>query len=277
MVERIRLGEDNAARKLRRSLRETGFALLRNPPIATDLVQRLEAKWLVFFSTAGKTEYAAPKRSESQAGYLSLARAEKAIGADVADLKECYQHSPGGRLPPGLVGDVLAYRAKAIQTGRMLAHWIAGSNSRQTRALQADRDWVDDHATLLRIVHYPPTPDETDGAVRAAAHRDINLLTLLPISQQPGLEVRQRDGQWTALHAEPGTCVVNAGDMLAELTGNDFPSTEHRVVNPPSSANVSRIAMPVFLTPNFAQPLSARHTAGSYLEERLQAIYGHSE
>jgi isopenicillin N synthase-like dioxygenase len=109
--------------------------------------------------------------------------------------------------------------------------------------------------------------------VRAAAHEDINMLTVLPVSRQPGLQVLSRDGSWSDVPGGPGDVVINAGDMLQEATGRALPSTTHRVVNPDdATANVSRIAMPYFLAPDLELRLSERYTAGSYLRERLELL-----
>ena len=133
-----------------------------------------------------------------------------------------------------------------------------------------------DAASLLRILHYPPlTGDEEENAVRAAAHEDINMITLLPVAEQPGLQVRDTDGTWIDVASIPGELVVNSGDMLREITAGYFPSTTHRVLNPGDNiANESRISIPFFLTPRFEIRLSEKYTSGSYLEERLKLITG---
>jgi isopenicillin N synthase-like dioxygenase len=128
--------------------------------------------------------------------------------------------------------------------------------------------------TLLRVLHYPPLGgDEEEGAVRAAAHEDINLITLLVAATAPGLQLRDARGDWHDVPADPGTIVVNAGDMLQMATDGHYRSTSHRVVNPPArEASRSRLSMPLFLHPRKEVRLSDRHTAGSYLEERLREI-----
>ncbi|TMO80809.1 2OG-Fe(II) oxygenase, partial [Pseudoalteromonas ruthenica] len=82
--------------------------------------------------------------------------------------------------------------------------------------------------TLLRILHYPPmTGDEEPGAIRAAAHGDINLLTVLPASNEPGLQVQKTDGGWLDVPCDFGSLIINIGDMLQEASGGYFPSTIH--------------------------------------------------
>ena len=107
-----------------------------------------------------------------------------------------------------------------------------------------------DH-TLLRVLHYPPlTGDEEPGAVRAAAHGDINLLTILPAATEPGLQVMGKDGEWHDVPCDFGLLIVNIGDMLEEASGKYYPSTLHRVLNPTGqAATKSRISLPLFLHP----------------------------
>lgn len=105
--------------------------------------------------------------------------------------------------------------------------------------------------SILRLLHYPPIQDAPPGAVRAAAHEDINLITLLVGSEQPGLEVQRRDGVWIPAPSGDELIICNVGDMLERLTNNVLPSTTHRVVNPqPPLDRHSRYSLPFFLHPN---------------------------
>ena len=127
---------------------------------------------------------------------------------------------------------------------------------------------------MLRIIHYPPLR-ETDSpqAVRAAAHEDINLLTILCAATSPGLQASDVDGNWFDVPTDPGMIVVNTGDMLQMATDGYFPSTTHRVINPPDDKRkTSRLSMPLFLHPHDHVKLSESHTARSYLTERLEEI-----
>ena len=149
-------------------------------------------------------------------------------------------------------------------------------------------DTVVDHGnSILRLLHYPPIPADAEG-VRAGAHEDINLITLLLGAEEAGLQLLDRNGQWLAIHPPEGALVVNVGDMLQRLTNNVLPSTTHRVVNPPPERRgFSRYSMPFFLHPNpeflietlpstisadnpnhYPQPI----TAHDYLHERLVEI-----
>ena len=126
--------------------------------------------------------------------------------------------------------------------------------------------------SLLRILHYPPVEDAEPGAIRAAAHEDINLITLLLSGSKPGLQARDSDGAWHDIACDPGMITINNGDMLALATGNHFPSTTHRVTNPDAGQNVSRYSMPMFLHPRPDAPLTADVTADQYLQKRLKEI-----
>ena len=129
----------------------------------------------------------------------------------------------------------------------------------------------------------PVVPDTPEGAVRSAAHEDINFLTLMPAARGAGLQLLDRDGTWLPIKADPSTLIVDSGDMLARLTNGVIPATTHRVVNP-EGPNVSRYSMPFFMHPTLGTsldvlpscrshaPVPPPITAGELLDERLRAI-----
>jgi len=120
-------------------------------------------------------------------------------------------------------------------------------------------DTVRDGNSVLRLIHYPPVPADSP-AVRAAAHEDINTITLLIGAEEAGLELLDKQGNWRPVTPKPGELAVNIGDMLQRLTNNRLPSTTHRVVNPaPERRGHSRYSMPFFL-----------HFRPDYLIETLQ-------
>jgi isopenicillin N synthase-like dioxygenase len=141
--------------------------------------------------------------------------------------------------------------------------------------------------SILRVLHYPPISGDVPN-VRAGAHEDINVITLLLGAEEPGLQLLDRDGQWLPVTPPPGCIVINIGDMLQRLTNNKLPSTSHRVVNPSAErARFARYSMPFFLhfNPDFLietvpQCISAQHpdhypdaiTADAYLQQRLREI-----
>jgi isopenicillin N synthase-like dioxygenase len=130
--------------------------------------------------------------------------------------------------------------------------------------------------TLLRVLHYPPLQgNEEPGAVRAAAHGDINLLTILPAATEPGLQVLGKDDAWHDVPCDFGLLIVNIGDMLEEASGKYYPSTVHRVLNPTGEgAKKSRISLPLFLHPRRDVVLSERYTVESYFNERMEELRG---
>ena len=146
-------------------------------------------------------------------------------------------------------------------------------------------NFIKDGNSILRPIHYPPITDEPkDGAVRAAAHGDINLITLLMGSQGKGLQVQNHNGDWIDAIAAPDEVVINVGDMLSRHTNNKLKSTIHRVVNPPRELwGTSRFSIPFFMHPVSDMPLKCLEncideknpklyediTSGEFLHERL--------
>ena len=135
-------------------------------------------------------------------------------------------------------------------------------------------DCVRDGTTVLRIINYPEMDEPpVPGAVRAAAHEDINLMTLLPASTRPGLQLLTREGQWLAVDAPAGALICDTGDMMQLLTHKRLPATTHRVVNPEQNDG-GRLSMPFFVHPRNDFVLEVVDgeaiTAGAFLDERLR-------
>jgi isopenicillin N synthase-like dioxygenase len=130
------------------------------------------------------------------------------------------------------------------------------------------------HNTLLRLLYYPPlTGNEPQGAIRAAEHEDINMLTLLPSATAAGLQVKDVKGGWHDVPCDPGTIVVNVGDMLQRCSQHYYPSTTHRVINPEGEfARQPRLSMPLFLHARPEVKISPTQTAQEYLDERLREL-----
>jgi isopenicillin N synthase-like dioxygenase len=143
---------------------------------------------------------------------------------------------------------------------------------------------VEDGNSVMRLLHYPPVPAEAEGRIRAAAHEDINTITLLLGAEEAGLQLLARDGRWLPVSPPEGALAVNIGDMLQRLTNGRLRSTTHRVVNPVGErARHARYSMPFFLhfRPDFLIDSEAELgvprietpiTAHDYLEERLREI-----
>ncbi|MBH9575928.1 isopenicillin N synthase family oxygenase [Inhella proteolytica] len=265
----------DAAERFTRSLHETGFGVLKNHPIPQELVERIYKTWLEFFDSDAKHEYAFSK--EKQDGYFSTAISETAKGFTQKDIKEYFHIYPWGRIPPQLKADAMDYYAKANALAEELLGWVERYTppeiAKSYREPLSNMIKGSDH-TLLRVLRYPPlTGNEPPGAVRAAAHGDINLLTILPAANEPGLQIKGTDNQWRDVPCDFGTLAINIGDMLQEASQGYYPSTLHQVLNPTGEgAKRSRVSLPLFLHPRNDVVLSDRYTAGSYLDERLREL-----
>ena len=268
----------DAGRQFVRSLHETGFAVLRNHPIPGALLESIYGGWDRFFNSDEKQEFRfdPDNYDGTQQGYYPPQVSETAVGHSTRDLKEFFHVLPAGRIPPALENEILDYRESTFELGAKLVDWIQHFTPADVTANLSEpfTDMLCSKASLLRVLHYPPlTGSESANAVRAAAHEDINLITILPVAEQPGLQVKDNEGNWIDVASVRGELVVNSGDMLLEATAGYFPSTTHRVINPTGeAAKVSRISIPFFLTPRLEVVLSDRYTSGSYLEERLRLI-----
>lgn len=263
----------DAAQQFVTSLRETGFAVLRNHSIDKALIQDLYKVWSGFFAWDGKHEYKFDP--EIQDGYFPF-KSENAKDSAVKDLKEFYHVYPGRRLPPQVKDATDRMYADLSAMGLTLLNWIQDTVPETLRNSfkRPLPDMMDGStSTLFRVLHYPPIGDGYEpGAVRAAAHEDINLITLLVTGSEPGLQAQDTAGNWHDVPCDAGMIAVNAGDMLKLASGGYFPATTHRVVNPPPEHNVSRYSMPLFLHPRPDAPLSDELTAGQYLDQRLREI-----
>lgn len=271
-----------------------GFVTIINHGLTEDLRTKLYASVQAFFKQPDeiKQKYEFLELN-GQRGYIGKGR-EKAKGFKVADLKEFYhvgQPHPEGEMPhnifPEEVPDFQEYTSTVFQTfentGKTLLQAIA-------LYLGLDEAYFEDKVkngdSILRALHYFPLDPNSvpDGAVRAAAHGDINLITLLMGASAEGLEVLRRDGKWIAITPSPDQIIINVGDMLDRLTNHKLKSTIHRVVNPPrEKMNTSRYSIPFFMHPRSEMNLTclescvdAEHpklyvnmTAGEFLNERL--------
>jgi isopenicillin N synthase-like dioxygenase len=145
---------------------------------------------------------------------------------------------------------------------------------------------IHDGNSIIRMIHYPPTKGEdTKNSVRAAAHEDINLITMLVGATDSGLQLLERDGSWLDVESRPGEIVVDTGDMMSRITNNLLPSTTHRVINPGDDGS-ARFSMPFFVHPHSNAILKCipscesfegrtpqpQTTAGEFLTQRLREI-----
>ena len=261
-----------------RSLKETGFAVIVNHPIAPELIERVQNEWLEYFTSAhDKRAYLQSKDGD---GYYPPDISETAKGASVKDLKEFFHVYPEwGQYPAEVAKTALDLFTQATELAKTLLSWVERHTPEDVAkqySMPLSQMVHGSSRTLLRILRYPPLRgDEPAGAVRAAAHEDINLITVLPAANEPGLQVKDSAGTWHDVPCDLGSLAINVGDMLQYASGGYFPSTTHRVINPTGdSATRSRISMPLFLHPQDDVVLADGRTASSFLAERVAVLRG---
>lgn len=256
------------------SLKETGFAVLSYHPIATHFITRAYAEWEAFFNSESKMQYL--HKELAQAGYFPFG-AENAKGNSIRDLKEFYHFYLSANHPPAVTEVTTALFQQLNEMAATLLQWVENylpKHVAKKLSMPLKSMGTNSPNTLLRVLHYPPISDGAEeGAERAAAHEDINLLTLLPAATAPGLEVLDAKGRWHAVTCDPGNIVVNVADTLQMATDHYYKSTTHRVVNPENDGRKkSRYSMPFFLHAREEVRLSDQYTVKEYLDERLREI-----
>ena len=292
---------ETLAQDLGDSFRSFGFALVKDHGLDPALVTRAWALTAEYFALpeAEKRAYAVPGGSGAR-GYTPFGT-EIAKGAALHDLKEFWHvgrdlpagHKLAGSMPPNIWPERPAgFRATFEELYAEMDRVGAVILARIARYLGLADDWfdagIDEGNSVLRLLHYPPVAGAQAGAIRAGAHEDINLITLLLGAEEAGLELLGKDGKWLSVSPPEGALVVNIGDMLQRLTNHYLPSTTHRVRNPDGQrATFSRYSMPFFLhlRSDFAfetlpQCITAENpdryphsiTADDYLQERLREI-----
>ncbi|MFC0269282.1 isopenicillin N synthase family dioxygenase [Kushneria aurantia] len=274
-VRNVDYQDAQAPQQFTRSLRETGFGVVRNHPVPAALVERIYSGWAAFFESEEKHRWRYDPATH--AGFFPASVSETAKGQRQRDLKEYYHIYPESPVPEQLEADIREYYRIAEGVAAELLGWIeANTPVEVSERFSAPLSGMirDSRQTLLRVLYYPPlSGSEEPGAVRAGAHEDINLITVLPAANESGLEVKGRDGEWLAVPCDPGQLVINVGDMLQEASDGYYPSTTHRVINPVDAARGrARLSLPLFLHPRPEVVLSERHSADSYLKERLREL-----
>ena len=250
------------AGELRQSFAEYGFAVIRDHGISADLIARAEEMSKAFFALPEdvKRTYIL-KNGGGARGYTPFGT-EIAKDAQVHDLKEFWH--VGRDLPAG--HELSEFMAPNIWPAEVegfretfealyAAFEEAGDKALRAIALGLGLDeeffvpTVKDGNSVMRLLRYPPLEGaEAEGAIRAAAHGDINTITLLLGAEEAGLELLKADGEWLAIDPPAGSLVVNIGDMLDRQTNGRLVSTTHRVVNPKGDAAYrARYSMPFFL------------------------------
>ncbi|MEM1193217.1 MAG: 2-oxoglutarate and iron-dependent oxygenase domain-containing protein [Pseudomonadota bacterium] len=283
-------------RDLFAGLKDYGFVILKDHAIDPAILTGAYAMVADLFaqSVAEKLRY--DSGDGGQRGYTAFGR-EHAKDSDQPDLKEFWHvgrefaadHPLAAVYPPNVWP---AHPAGFRETLLALYDGLETAGHTMLEALAPALDLQPEFFSkmaaggnsILRLLHYPPIADDAPaGAVRAAAHEDINLITLLVSANGAGLELLDRDGSWLAVETEPENLIVDAGDMLARITNGVIPATTHRVVNP-DGPNVSRYSMPFFMHPHPDAVLKCLPsctgngveappiTADAFLKQRLREI-----
>ena len=272
---------------------EIGFVALKGHFLDDQLVAELyeEVKQFFDLDVETKLKYEIPGIG-GQRGYVGFGK-ETAKGFKKGDLKEFWHFGQylkeGSKYPDNVE---VAENPKFNVVGKEAYQMIEKTGIYVLRALALhlglDEFYFDQYVgegnSILRPIHYPPITSEPDNAVRAAAHGDINLITLLMGAQGKGLQVKNHNGEWIDAIAQPDELMINVGDMLSRLTNNKLKSTIHQVVNPPREMwGTSRYSIPFFMHPVGDMSLNALEncvdennpklyedtTAGEFLYERL--------
>lgn len=252
----------------RKSIMDTGFAVITHHGIDHGLIREAQSSWRDFFLSDISEKQKFASTTDGNQGYKGM-KSEKAVGAAVADLKEFYHWRPG-KLIPDQVNLVTSKLFAQLEDIGLKALW---------NLEQSDTNYVSScdksDNTILRTLYYPALRDcpVEPGSVRAAAHEDINFITLLVAATAAGLQVLDSKGNWHDVPHEENSIVVNIGDMLQLASRGLYRSTTHRVINPTDS-RADRISMPLFLHPASSTLLADGYTAGQFLAERIAEIYG---
>lgn len=276
---------------------EIGFVALKGHFLSETLIESLYAAIKDFFDQPQevKNKYEIPGIG-GQRGYTSFGK-EHAKGKKEGDLKEFWHFGQYVENNPKLeaeypdnviVKEIPEFNEVGKETYKQLEKTAKYVLRALALHLDLEENYFDKFITngnsILRPIHYPPIKEEPKAAVRAAAHGDINLITLLMGAQGKGLQVQNHEGQWIDAIAKEDELMINVGDMLSRLTNNKLKSTIHQVVNPPKELwNTSRYSIPFFMHPVSDMPLNVLEdcvdenhpklyediTAGEFLHQRL--------
>ncbi|MGB1041787.1 MAG: isopenicillin N synthase family dioxygenase [Tenacibaculum sp.] len=277
-----------------------GFVALKGHFLDDNLVDSLYTEIKNFFDlpTEVKEKYEIPGIG-GQRGYVSFGK-ESAKGKKEGDLKEFWHFGQyvdadskyADEYPDNVeVKELPKFNEVGKQTYQMLektAKYVLRSLALHLGLEETYFDnYIKNGNSILRPIHYPPIATEPKGAERAAAHGDINLITLLMGAQGKGLQVQDHDGVWHDAIAQPDELMINVGDMLSRHSNNRLKSTIHRVTNPPKEMwGTSRYSIPFFMHPISDMKLDVLEncidennpkqfediTAGDFLNERLREL-----
>jgi isopenicillin N synthase-like dioxygenase len=253
------------------SIEETGFAVIKHHTVDKDVVRLVQMQWGEFFRYPQEIKNHWINSANRNFGYRGF-KEETALGASKPDLKEYFHWQPGKdmMLTQREYNLKLFYQLEDV-AGRLLG--ILDRNYDIPNPGFQDACFNSDN-TILRALYYPAIDfSEELGSVRAAAHEDINFITLLAGATSVGLQVKDKQGNWHDVPYEDGTLICNVGDMLQAMSGGKYRSTTHRVINPTGDVT-ERISIPFFVHANSNTVIREGVTAQQFLQERLSAIHG---
>jgi isopenicillin N synthase-like dioxygenase len=274
------LNSSDASKNFVKSLRETGFGVLENHSVDVTLLRDVYEEWGEYFKKSQdckNKDIIVDKSGAHQNGYYPPL-SENAKGNREKDLKEFYQYYKKYSLPIGLSKKTNILFEQMEMLAVVLLNWVEELTPSKITSKFSEplsQMVLGSPNTLLRIINYPPIDGSEDkGAIRAAAHGDINFITILPAATESGLQVRGVDQKWYDVDTNAGNLVVNTGDMLSRLTNGYYPSTIHRVVNPEEESlrKKSRMSMPLFLHARPEVFLDEETKVQDFLNERLREI-----
>ena len=275
--------------QLKLALTSHGFFTITDHGIADEVLQSSYTLSKDFFSLRGdvKNSYAHPEKAGAR-GYTPYGK-ETAVGETTPDLKEFWHHGPiiddsyDSRISENiLVSEIPGFNDQfdilfnqLNMLGMKVLSAIAAILGKEPNFFDA---WALKGNSILRLIHYPPVEDSSN-ILRARAHEDINLITLLVGAEESGLEVQNPEGNWIPIAAKSKSIVCNIGDMMQLVTRSQLKSTSHRVVDNNISSSKSRYSMPFFLHPSpevelcsIVDDSTESISAHDFLEERLRAI-----
>ena len=273
--------------ELKLALTTHGFFTITDHGIADEVLHSSYRLSKDFFSLpdAVKNTYAHPEKAGAR-GYTPFGK-ETAVGETTPDLKEFWHHGPlvNDSYDPRISKNILVFSDFNDQfdilfnqlnmLGLKVLSAIAVILGKESSFFDS---WALKGNSILRLIHYPPVVDSSN-ILRARAHEDINLITLLVGAEESGLEVQNPEGDWIPIAAKSKSIVCNIGDMMQLVTRSQLKSTSHRVVDHNASSSASRYSMPFFLHPSpeielcsIVDDSPGSISAHDFLEERLRAI-----
>jgi isopenicillin N synthase-like dioxygenase len=262
-IRRYDTDRDAFVAEIGAAYREFGFCCISGHGIARELIDGSYDVFQRFFALPTDTKLKYHVAGSGGARGYTPFKVETAKDSQYADLKEFWhigreipRDSKFADVMPPNIWPAEVPEFKEYGYGLYEALDQLGTRVLRALALHIDQpenffeDKTDVGNSILRPIHYPPITRDNIPNVRAGAHEDININTLLVGASAEGLEVLS-DGEWLPITTEGDAIVVNIGDMLQRLSNHVYPSTSHRVVNPQNeNARKPRYSVPFFLHPN---------------------------